>query len=143
MATPFDAGDQKLMGVVVADNVTLTLKGSSVLVQQFQFTCTRTVNMMYEIGSSDVYYVGNRRAGQGTLNRVAAGGESYVTLLTTYGKMCAPEKMTLSCTPCKGGGKVTYECKDATLTAIGATVTAADIIITENLTFIFSDIDIS
>lgn len=142
MATPFDAGDQKLVGAVVADNVTLTLKGSSVLVQQFQFTCTRTVNMMYEIGSSNVYYVGNRRSGQGTLNRVAAGGNNYVELLTTYGKMCAPEDMTLSCTPCKGGGQVTYVCKAATLTAVGATVTAADIIITENLSFIFADIDV-
>lgn len=143
MATPFDAGDQKLMGAVVADNVTLDIKGKAVLVQQFQFTCTRTVNMMYEIGSSNVYYVGNRRSGQGTLNRVAAGGSGYLALLTTYGKMCAPEKMTLTCTPCKGGGQITYECKDATLTSVGASVTAADIIITESLGFIFSDIDVS
>lgn len=143
MATPFDAGNQVLVGAVVADNVTLTLGNKAVLVQQFQFTCTRTVNMMYEIGSSNVYYVGNRRAGQGTLNRVAAGGSGYIELLTKYGKMCTPANMSLSCTPCKGGGVVTYECKDATLTSIGATVTAADIIITENLGFIFSDIDVS
>jgi len=144
MAVPFDGGTaQKHVGSVKADDVTLTLGSAVVLVQQFQFTVNRTVNFLYEIGSNNVYYVGNRRQGQCQLTRVVAGGGTFTTLLTKYGKMCEPQPMSLKGTPCKGGGAVTYDIKDATLTSIGASVTAQDVVINENLSFICSDIDVS
>lgn len=143
MPVPFDGGVQTHKGAVKADDVTLTLGSEVVLVQQFQFTVNRTVNFLYEIGSTNVYYVGNRRQGQVQLTRVVAGGGSFTTLLTKYGKMCSPEPMSLKGTPCKGGGAVTYDIKDATLTSVGASVTAQDIVINENLGFICSDIEVS
>jgi hypothetical protein len=143
MATPFDGGTQAHTGSVIAENVTLTLGGKAVLVQQFQFTVNRSVNFLYEIGSNNVYYVGNRRQGQGQLVRVVAGGGQFAQLLTTYGKMCTPKQMVLTGSPCKGGGAVTYTLKDATLTSVGASVTAQDVVINENLGFVCSDIDVT
>lgn len=143
MAVPFDGGVQAHTGSVKADDVTLTLGSKVVLVQQFQFTVNRTVNFLYEIGSTNVYYVGNRRQGQVQLTRVVAGGGTFTELLNKYGKMCSPAAMSLKGTPCKGGGAVTYDIKDATLTSVGASVTAQDVVINENLSFVCSDVEVS
>ena len=143
MAVPWQSQAQAHTGAVRAEDVVLTLGSKAVLVQQFQFTVNRTVNFLYEIGSNNVYYVGNRRQGQVQLTRVVAGNGDMQALITTYGNMCQPKPMMLQGTACKGGGAVNYDVKDATLTSIGASVTAQDVVINENLAFICSDIDVS
>lgn len=143
MAVPWQSQAQTHTGAVRAEDVVLTLGSKAVLVQQFQFTVNRTVNFLYEIGSNNVYYVGNRRQGQCQLTRVMAGNGEFQTLIQTYGNMCQPRNMMLQGIACKGGGSVNYDVKDATLTSIGASVTAQDVVINENLGFICSDIDVS
>ena len=141
MAFPFGT-EQKLTGVVVAEDVTLTVGGDAAAVaQQLQFTLNRTVNMLYEIGSTNTYYVGNRRQGQGQLNRVVAGAGGFGAIVSTLGNMCEPSEISLQGTACKGGGNTVYLLKSVTLTSLGASVTSQDIIITETLGFIFTDID--
>jgi hypothetical protein len=71
------------------------------------------------------------------------GKGDFMALLTAYGNMCDPQPLTLDA---KGGcgeaaGGITYTLKHAVLTQVGASVTAQDIVITENLAFIFSDLD--
>lgn len=143
MAVPWQSQAQVHTGAVRAEDVTLTLGSKAVLVQQFQFTVNRTVNFLYEIGSNNVYYVGNRRQGQCQLTRVMAGNGQFTQIIQQYGNMCQPKNMQLAGTACKGGGRVRYQVKDATLTSIGASVTAQDVVINENLGFICSDIDVS
>jgi hypothetical protein len=134
--------EQELKGVVTAEDVTLTVAGETAAVaQQLQFTLNRTVNLLYEIGTTDVYYVGNRRQGQGQLNRVVAGAGGFGTIVSTLGDMCEPNEISLQGSACKGNGNTTYLLKSVTLTSLGASVTAQDIIITETLGFIFIDID--
>lgn len=128
-------------GGVSAENVTLQIAGQPAAVaQQFQFTCTRNVNLLYEIGSTKTYYVGNRRQGQGQLNRVVAGAAGFTGIVTALGNICEPKDCQLQGFGCKGGA-VTYTLKHAVATSLGATVTAQDVVITESLGLIFVDID--
>ena len=128
-----------------ADDLELDIAGDAkgALVQQVNFTLTRTVNMLYEIGSTNVYYVGNRRQGQAQLQRIVGGSGSFQTLLTEYGNMCEPKPLALNATSGCGGGAVNYNMLAATLTQVGASVTAQEIVITESLGFIFADLEIT
>lgn len=140
--------EQTHEGSFRADDLKLTFAGgdgAGALVQQANFTLTRQVNMLYEIGSTNVYYVGNRRQGQAQLNRVVGGSGQFQQLVTTYADMCNPDMLTLEASGGCGGaaGGVTYNLMEATLTQIGASVTAQDIVITENLGFIFADLEIT
>ena len=145
---------QTHVGSFRAEDLTLTLGGdAAVLVQQVQFTCNRTVNMLYEIGSNNVYYVGNRRQGQCQMSRVVGGNPAMRALITKFGNMCTPDILELKAQPRGIGvsapgvlGKCaqaqrTYRMLDATLTSIGASITAQEIVLTENLGFIFSDLE--
>lgn len=140
MAIPFGV-EQTNNGGVKAENVILTVGGQDVAVaQQFQFTLTRNVNLLYEIGTNKTYYVGNRRQGQGTLQRVVAGASGFAGLMTQLGDLCNPTDCQLGGWGCTGGG-VAYTLKKALATALGATVTANDVVITESINLIFIDID--
>ena len=138
---------QKHGGSFRAEDVTMTfgsIGGEGAIVQQVQFSVERNINMMYEIGSSNVYYVGNRRKGTAQLNRIVGGSGSFKKLIDKFGNMCTPDDLTLSAGASKcGTGKkdVTYKLLKATLTSIGASVTANDIVITENLGFMFLDLE--
>jgi hypothetical protein len=138
---------QKHGGSFRAEDVTMTfgkLGGEGAIVQRVEFSIERNINMLYEIGSSNVYYVGNRRRGTAQLNRIVGGSGSFKQLINTFGNMCTPDDLTLAAGASKcGTGKkdVTYKLLKATLTSIGASVTANDIVITENLGFMFLDLE--
>lgn len=142
---------QTHVGSFRAEDLTLTLGGDkAVLVQQVQFTCTRGVNMLYEIGSNNVYYVGNRRQGQCNMSRVVGGNAAMRQLITKFGDLCAPDTLELKAQQ-RGVGVLlpskcsqaqrTYRLLDATLTSLGASISAQDIVLTESLSFIFSDLE--
>lgn len=147
MASVFDGKTQQHKGTFRAQDLTMTFAGSSgdgMLVQSAQFTVNRTVNMMYEIGSSNVYYIGDRRNGQAQLNRVVGGSADFRRLVTDYANLCTPKDLVLTAGGGCGGVTVDgtrYALKFATLTSIGSTVQAEQIIVNENLGFLCSDIE--
>ena len=144
-----NGGRQTHNGSFRADDLTLMLAGQSgagALVQQAQFAVQRTVNMLYELGSNNVYYVGNRRQGTANLSRIVGSSGIFKQLLTDYGDMCTPKMLNLTA----GGGcgkqagtSVAYDLLDATLTSVGGQVTAQEIVFTEQLAFICTDIEIT
>lgn len=160
MATVFGGGaDQLHGGSFRAEDVLLNWAGAGAapvaggvkagaLVQQAQWQCQRTVSMLYEIGSTNVYYVGNRRQGNATFSRVVAGSAAFKDLIAAFGNLCDPKDLTLNAqqAACKGpnnaltGGGVKYTLAGATLTSIGGSVTAQEIIINEQLGFMFLDL---
>jgi hypothetical protein len=138
-------GPQVHNGAFRADDLELTLggvQGPGALIQQANFSVTRTVNLLYEIGSVNVYYVGNRRQGQCQMSRVVGGSANFTQLLTEYGNMCEPKALVMTAKGGCGKGGATYTLEAATLTTVGASVTAQDVVITENLAFICIDIDV-
>ena len=147
-----DGGFQKHKASFRAEDLEMTLGGKGgdgALVQQVNFTLTRQINTLYEIGSANVYYVGNRRQGQAQMNRIVGGAQNFKDLLENYGNMCKPKDIELSAkaAQCSGEGtspeNLTYKLKSATITTIGASVTAQDIVITETLGFMFLDLDVT
>lgn len=142
---------QEFNGAFCADNVKLKLGSSGeakkgALVQSAEWQCERTVNMLYEIGSSAVYYVGNRRRGTATFTRVVSGSDVFKELITKYGNICEPDDITIdtSNAACGGGvaaGGPQYVLKDATLNLVGGSVNANDVVVTERVGFMFADLD--
>lgn len=144
MASPFGK-DQTWNGSFRAEDVELDFGGAGgagALAQSAQFTCNRTVNFLYEIGSNNVYYVGNRRQGQAQFTKVVGGSTDIIKI---YSDMCAPVDLTVKAKGGCGGavGGKTYKLKHALINSIGASTTAQDIVINEQLGFIFSDLDIT
>ena len=146
----FQGKPQQVNGVIRAEDVTLTGFGSAgAVVQQLQISFERTMNMLYEIGSNNVYYVGDRRRGQIQGSRVVAGASSFRDMIEKYGDLCKAKTNSLTLTAstagCGGGvgviRPIEYDCKGVVLTSIGALVTAQDIVITENIGFQFVELD--
>jgi hypothetical protein len=83
--------------------------------------------MLYEIGSTNVYYVGGRRQGNATFSRVVSGSQTFTKLATDFGDLCSPKDMTLNASESACGGQgggttpggVTYTLKSATLQSVG------------------------
>lgn len=146
----FGATTQQATGAFRAEDVTMTLGGKNakgMIVQSFQFTCQRTVNFLYEIGSSNVYYVGNRRQGQAQAARVVGGVGDFKDLITNYSDICDPKNITISAAGSGGGrickaGNMKYDLVDAILVSVGINVTAQEIVINEQVGFMFSDLEI-
>lgn len=145
-APVFGGTAQTVAGAVTAENVTLTGFGDSAGVQQMQISFERSLNMLYEIGTTNVYYVGDRRKGQVQCSRVVVGASGFAALVDTYGPLCNTEPLELSVrgeNGCAGGGgeTLTYTAQGVVLMSIGASVTAQDIVVTENMSFQFAEMD--
>ena len=141
--------DQAFNGAFCADNVKLKFGTAEAkegaMVQSAQWQCQRSINMLYEIGSAKTYYVGNRRQGTAQCTRVVTGSGVFKQLLTDYGDICNPKPITIdgSTAACGGNvaaGGVSYTLQDATLSSVGGSVTAQDVVINEQLGFMFVDL---
>lgn len=147
MPTPvFGGGSQAVSGVLKAENVKLTgWGGPGAIVQQVQVSFERTMNMLYEIGSQNVYFVGDRRRGTIQAQRIVGGSANFGALISKYGEMCNASTNTLKLDATQDGcvgmkGAVKYTAEGVVLTSVGASVTAQDIVITESLGFQFVEL---
>ena len=151
MPSVFQGKSQALNGVIREEDVTLQFPGAAggsdgALVQQAQLTCERTVNMIYEIGSSKVYYVGDRRRGTAQFSRVVGGSSTFKNMISQFGDICKATNnhidMKVGATSCGGTkGEMNYKMMSATLNSLGASVTAQDIVVTESMGFMFVDLE--
>lgn len=144
---------QSVQGVIKAEDVRLLINGVDAvggIVQQAEWSVERTVNMMYEIGTQNVYYVGDRRRGTARFNRVVGGSQDFKKIVTTYGDLCQANTNTLGLMvgaqgtgsgACTASGAVTYKLLGVTLQSLGASVTANDIVVTESMSFMFVDME--
>jgi len=160
--TPVGGRDQYHGGTFRAEDVVLTwtglngiggaiaaaLTGSAptegALVQEATWRCARQVNILYEIGSPAVYYVGNRRSGSASFRRVVAGKTTFQSMARKFGDICNPADMVIDARQGKcgvniTGGGVKYTLKDATINELGGSVQAESVVINENMTFVFVD----
>ena len=143
----FSTKGQEINGVIRAEDVTMkigTLSSIGAVLQQAEWQLDRTVNMLYEIGSSNVYYVGDRRKGQGKFTRVVTGVKDFKQLVKDLGDLCKAKSNALSLTAgssnCGAGAQaLTYNLVGVVLTSLGVSVTAQDIIVTESMGIMFAD----
>ena len=141
MASVF-AGSQALKGGFRADQLKLKFAGIDVegyLVQNVQFSYTQQVTMLYEIGSNFVYYVGGRTQGTATLSRVLGPAPLASAFIERFNDICKPSNIKLKANAgCEGPG-IQYTLKKAVLTTLSVSVTAQEVVINEQMQFIFVD----
>ena len=139
------AGGQTHNGGFRADQLTLTFAGQDVagfLVQNVQFSYTQQITMLYEIGSENVYYVGGRAQGTATLARVIGPAPLAAQFINNFNDLCDPQDINFDASAgCQAGG-LNYTLEDAVLTTVSVSVTAQDVVINEQLQFIFVDLEI-
>lgn len=150
MAAVF-AGNQVHNGGFRADQLKVQFGGQDVagfLVQNIQFNYTQQVSMLYEIGSANVYYVGGRAQGQATLSRVIGPAPFSALFLCLYNDVCCPQDIgfdaSAGCPQNNFASKPpVYTLQDAVLTSIGVSVTSQDVVINEQLQFMYTNLDVS
>lgn len=156
----FENTRQTIGGAFTAENCRLDIaalsnKGAGAIVQRVNFTITRPINFVYELAPNNtkpanVYYVGGRRQGQATFERVVGGSDTFVEFLTKYGPLCdaAAGDITLTAKGgCKPGGgalgvDTIYKLITPKLTTVGASVSAQEIVILENCGLVFLDLEV-
>jgi hypothetical protein len=155
MANIFETNDQTIGGAFTAENCTLDLGVDKAIVQRVQFSIERPINFIYEIGQSgamksNVYYVGGRRRGQATFERVVGGSGTFKTFITNYGPLCGAKGADIVLKAkggCNIGGQgntsatIVYTLKTPRITALSGSVSAQDIVITESVTMVFLDLE--
>jgi hypothetical protein len=145
----FNGNVQTINGVIKAEDVKLKINKNDAIgaiVQRAQWSLERTVNMLYEIGTQNVYYVGDRRRGQAQFERVVGGSKTFVAMVTAYGNLCNANTNTMAlsagATSCAAGGSaLEYNLLGVTLQSLGASVTANDIVVSESMGFMFVDME--
>lgn len=148
MANVFGNNTQVRRGAMRAQDVELNIDGTTqgLLCQQAQLSFTQQVNALYELGSEDLYYVLGRSNGQASIGRVVGPTSLSGDVITSFGDPCEEHKLSLSATSCTLSNRgtaptTTYTCSGAILTSVGATVTSRDVVVNEQMGFIFSDLD--
>jgi len=148
----FDA-PQNIGGAFTAEDcgISGTGLGDGAVVQRVQFQIERPINFIYEIGdpggSNFVYYIGGRRRGQATFERVVGGSTNFKEFVESYGKLCEKtEPIELfaagGCDLGAGIGQaVIYTLISPKLTGLGVSVQAEQIIILENVQLAFLDLE--
>lgn len=143
MASVF-AGGQTYNGGFRADQLRLTFAGLNVagfMVQNVNFQYTQQITMLYEIGSQNVYYVGGRAQGTATLARVLGPAPLGAQFIRNFNDLCRPQDMNFNASSgCRGGGP-NYTLQDAVLTTLAVNVTSQEVVINEQLQFIFINLD--
>lgn len=151
MASVFtNSEDQNWNGSFRADDLKMTFAdggdGAGALVQSATWNVRREAQMIYELGSPNIYYVGNRRSGTIQLSRVVAASEIYQKLIDKFGDMCSPESFELEVSGGCGGEAErsrTYTMKFAIMMSLQGSVEAQSIVVNETMDFMFSDMEIS
>lgn len=187
MANVFETTPQVVGGAFTAENCTLNLGiGGKAIVQRVNFSIERPINFVYEIASAapaagvgqNVYYIGGRRRGQATFERIVGGSSTFKAFIDGYGPLCSTAGSSNIVLTANGGCNIgtnplsaaaaaygtggpiaagaaaaaaffersktiKYTLVTPKITALGANVSAQDIIIMETVTMAFLDLDYS
>lgn len=132
-------------GSFKADKLKVNFGGvtTGMLVQNMQFNFQQQVQLLFEIGSENAYYVGGRAQGSAGISRIVGPGKVLLAFFQNYGDICTPKDIDFTA---EGGcgnaaGGINYKMKAAVLTSVGAQVDAQSIVITEQLQFTFIDLE--
>lgn len=118
---------------------------SGLLMQNLAASYTQQVTRLFEVGSPNIYYVGGRTSGQANIARVVGPRKIAKEFYLTYGDVCRARTNTLHfsvSTGCDGDAvgvaRASYTAHFVVITTIGISVTAADMLINEQLAMMFS-----
>jgi len=118
------------------------------VVQQLSLQYQQQITTLYEIGSSNVYYVGGRAQGNLTIARVAGPEAVPGVVINEFNDICNPGSMELTAgnSQCKPGSQFTnqttgkYTLTGVLIMSLGISTQAQDVIVNEQMAFQFIDL---
>jgi len=140
-------------GSFAADQATITFPALSgghgsdagLLVQNMSANYNQQVTRLFEVGSSNIYYVGGRTSGGASIARVVGPKKIAKEFYQTYGDICYARTNTLHfsvSTGCDASSvnfaRAAYTAHFVVITNVGISVGAADMLINEQLQMMFS-----
>jgi hypothetical protein len=146
-------------GAFTADGTLVTLKGGlSILTQRMQFSYAQSITRLYDITSSNIYYVGGRTQGNCAIDQVIGPTSTVCAFFTAYGDVCSANgrNITLTLTPnCSAnssglspgqlgppspgsGGQSTFTLSSCVIVQLGVGFAAQDMIIGSNTTLMYA-----
>ena len=143
----FNRQDNQFGGAFSAEQAKLTLVGGlATVAQQLQLTYAQQITRVWELGSNALYYVAGRTQGNATVQRIVGPQETIAAVYEDYGNVCNPQPLDVNFEP--GGGdncpehNGNYTLEDAVITQVGFSVQAQDMLINENMQFMYSNLGI-
>jgi hypothetical protein len=118
---------------------------TGMLSQSINFNYTQQVTMLHEVGSTNVYYVAGHAQGQCQLQRVLGPGPSVAAFMSAFGNVCSPKNIDFRAKGGCGGASgeaVEYTLEHAVLTTVGTSVDSQSIVVQENFTLMFANLDV-
>jgi hypothetical protein len=138
-------------GSFSADSVTMTFTadggavgGVGNLVQNLQMSYSQSITRLYEVGSPNTYFIAGRAQGQGMLGRIIGPKILSANFYRKYGNVCNVDDNILRFKGAFGcGSKVTNQSGEiiasfVVLNNIALQVNAEQVVITENVGFMFA-----
>ena len=147
---------EKPTAVFSSDLATLNISGTDVkgyLVQNWNFTYSHDVQEIYEIGSSNIYWVKGHPTGNGRLGRIIGKSGSQLKFFSdkSYDACQGGDDMIIKMKPgiCTSGTDTTSVADEVTMTLVGCIVTsigfavqAQDVKIMEDLVIKFASLEL-
>jgi hypothetical protein len=116
---------------------------AGLLMQSLQASYTQQLTRLYELSSSAVYYVAGRTAGQASAGRIIGPRKLSGAFYKTYGDVCNAKTNTLHFSMSGGcgntsGARASFTAHFVVIQSVGFSVGAADMLINEQISMIFS-----
>lgn len=158
MAGVYSKQDTQHLGSFSSDSAVLTVdKVKLGIVQNAQVQFAQSIARVYDVGNGGgqaakgavpVWYVGGRTQGQATLARILGPMSDALTqFYADMGNVCAPLDLTFTFSAgCFGPGttkSTIYTLKAAVAVNIGISVSAQDMIVNENVSLMFANLDVA
>lgn len=149
MADIFSRTTDRFGGAFSADSTTISFSGAGsgfdagLLMQNIQMSYTQQVTRLFEVGSPNVYYVGGRTAGNGSIQRVVGPKKLSAAFYKSFGDVCNAVNNTLHASMASGcgndaGGSASFTAHYCVITTVGLSIGSADMLINESIGLIFS-----
>lgn len=118
---------------------------AGLLVQNMNVSYSQQVTRLFEIGSSNIYYVGGRTSGAAGVARVVGPKKIAKEFYRTYGDVCQARtnalhfSVTTGCDGAQTGfARAAFTAHFVVIVTVGIAVAAADMLINEQLQMMFS-----
>lgn len=155
MAEVFTRTATRLAGAFSANTMSLAFSAgvSTALVQNLQASYQQAITRLFEIGNvggvARVYYVGGRSQGSLNIGRVIGPATLMSAYYAKFGDVCLARsnslRFALGQVDCSVAGAVArpavYVCAFCVITQVGVSVAAADTIVNESSSLMFSGFD--
>lgn len=151
MSDVFNRESANFGGSFAADRARMTFSGfgdaTGTLVQSLSVNYQQSINRLYEIGSSKIYFIGGRTQGNGQLGRIIGPVKLTTQFYKTFGDLCklgSGNAVTFDFSQECGSGNVSiaYTCKQLLIVGVGFSMTSQDMMISESVSFMFNSLNV-